>query len=82
MRDDLLRRLVAGTPQVDARSIDERRENVAGAFGMVPGADVAGLRVVLVDDVFTTGSTLDAAAGALKRGGARSVHALAFAREQ
>ena len=82
VRDDLLRRLVAGTPQVDARSIDERRANVAGAFGLAPGADVSGLRVVLVDDVLTTGSTLDATAGALKRGGARSVHALAFAREQ
>ncbi|MCH8973572.1 MAG: ComF family protein [Chloroflexi bacterium] len=82
MRDDLLRRLVAGTPQVDAGSIDERRANVDGAFGLAPGASVAGLRIVLVDDVLTTGSTLDAAAGALKRGGARSVHALAFAREQ
>ena len=82
VRDDLLRRLVAGTPQVDAGSIDERRENVAGAFGLAPGAKVAGLRVVLVDDVLTTGSTLEAAAGVLKRGGARSVHALAFAREQ
>ncbi|MCH8199807.1 MAG: ComF family protein [Chloroflexi bacterium] len=82
VRDDLLRRLVAGTPQVDAGSIDERRANVDGAFGLAPGASVAGLRIVLVDDVLTTGSTLDAAAGALKRGGARSVHALAFAREQ
>ena len=82
VRDDLLRRLVAGTPQVDAGSIDERRANVAGAFGLAPGATVTGLRVVLVDDVLTTGSTLEAAASALKRGGARSVHALAFAREQ
>ncbi len=82
VRDDLLQRLVASTPQVDAGSIDERRANVDGAFGLAPGAEIAGLRVVLVDDVLTTGSTLEAAAGVLKRGGARSVHALAFAREQ
>ncbi len=82
VRDDLLLRPVAGAPQVDAGTIDERRANVAGAFGLAPGAGVAGLRVVLVDDVLTTGSTLDAAASALRRGGARSVHALAFAREQ
>ena len=82
VREDVLQRLVAGTPQVDAATIDERRRNVAGAFALAPGADVAGLEVVLVDDVLTTGSTLDAAAGVLKRGGARSVRALAFAREQ
>jgi predicted amidophosphoribosyltransferase len=40
----------------------------------VPGA------VALVDDVYTTGATADAAARELKRRGARSVHAVAFAR--
>ena len=80
VREDVLVRLVAGTPQVDAATIDERRRNVAGAFGLASGADLARLDVVLVDDVLTTGSTLDSAAGALKRGGARSVYAVAFAR--
>jgi predicted amidophosphoribosyltransferase len=54
---------------------------VSGAFAAVPGA-VAGLDLVLVDDVVTTGATADAAASALKRGGARSVTVVALARAE
>jgi predicted amidophosphoribosyltransferase len=54
-----------------------RATNVRGSFNArdaVPGA------VALVDDVYTTGATADAAARELKRRGARAVHAVAFAR--
>lgn len=60
----------------------ERQDNVRGAF-VVPEAlriAVAGCRVLLVDDVYTTGATVRAAAAALKRGGAREVDVLTFAR--
>jgi predicted amidophosphoribosyltransferase len=55
----------------------ERRRNVAGAFSS--GARVP-TRVVLVDDVYTTGATVDAAASALRKGGARRVEIVTFAR--
>lgn len=57
----------------------ERRKNVAGAF-VCAGRGLRGKRVVLVDDVCTTGSTLEACSIALKAGGARSVWALTVAR--
>ena len=57
-------------------SLAERRQNVRGAFtALRPPA-----RVVLVDDVYTTGATVGAAATALRAAGARSVHAVTFAR--
>jgi ComF family protein len=57
----------------------QRRENVRGAF-RCSGSSLAGGHVLLVDDVCTTGSTLEACAVALKVGGARSVRALTLAR--
>lgn len=59
----------------------ERRLNVRGAFAVVPAraATVAGRRVLLVDDVITTGATCGAAARALRRAGAASVDVLALA---
>ena len=58
----------------------ERMENLAGAFRLRPGSNVQDLRVLLVDDVLTTGSTLSECALVLKKGGALSVHAATAAR--
>lgn len=75
-----LRRYRAAPSQARAASAEERRANVAGAF-LCPPSSLEGKRVVLVDDVCTTGATLDAAARALKAAGARSVWGLTLARE-
>jgi competence protein ComFC len=58
----------------------ERMENLRGAFRLRRNTDVRGLRVLLVDDVLTTGSTLSECARTLKSGGARTVYAATAAR--
>lgn len=58
----------------------QRRDNMRGAFAVTQRGAVAGKHVVIVDDVMTTGHTLDALADCLKRHGAARVTALAFAR--
>lgn len=70
------------TAQQVGLTADQRDRNVRGAF-RVPvehKAEVAGRRVLLVDDVYTTGATVRAATRALIRGGAVAVDVLTFAR--
>ena len=57
-----------------------RHRNVADAFAVFPGLDLAGLVVTLVDDVATTGATLNACAVVLLEAGAKAVNALTLAR--
>lgn len=91
----LLRRRSFTVPQVDLPA-DRRRRNVVDAFELaknrpgiffdppvpknIPGLLFAGLVLVLVDDVMTTGATLEACARVLKQAGAREVRALTAAR--
>ena len=60
----------------------ERWESVRGAFAIRAGKRVDKLRVLLVDDVMTTGATLDACARALRKAGAKSVIGLTVARAE
>lgn len=72
-----LRRTRATRPQVGLGAVD-RVENVRGAFE-VRGRGVAGKRVLLIDDVRTTGATFAEASAALLAGGAGAVRTLALA---
>ncbi len=79
----LERGLVKGrhtAPQARAADLAARRANVRDAFEASPEV-VSGRRVLLIDDVCTSGSTLDAAARALKSAGASAVYGLTLARE-
>jgi len=67
-------------PDKHILSLAERWESVRGAFATRPGSQVDNLRVLLIDDVMTTGATLDACALALRQAGARSVIGLTVAR--
>ncbi len=57
-----------------------RRRNIAGAFRARTRIDLRGQRVLLIDDVFTTGATASACALALKKAGAKTVSLLTLAR--
>jgi ComF family protein len=73
----LLQRIRHGVPQ-QSLGRDRRRDNLRGAFTALP--QVAGHAVAVVDDVMTTGATLDAVAGALRAAGTARVVNLVVAR--
>jgi len=78
---EALTRVKATRRQVGLR-VEQRRSNVRAAFKVPTTSeiDISGRRVLLIDDVYTTGATVRAAAKALLRGGAAEVNVLTFAR--
>jgi ComF family protein len=58
----------------------ERKDNVKGAFAANRSYDISSARILLVDDVITTGATCDSAARALLKAGAAEVYAMSVAR--
>ena len=70
---------ITGTQSQQSTEAD-RRANVKGAYRALTGLDLTGKRVVLVDDVVTTGSTLAECAACLHSAGAAAVVGLTFAR--
>lgn len=69
------------THQQARLNANARQANVQGAFAASPAAAVHGARIILVDDVLTTGATLGSCAAALVAAGAASVAAVTLARE-
>ncbi len=76
---DTLVRTRSTEPQINL-SAQERRMNVNGAFAVTRPDRVAGKRILLLDDVMTTGSTMDECAKELKKAGAETVVAAMIAR--
>jgi ComF family protein len=79
MLPDALVRTRRTEPQIEL-SAAERRSNVKGAFSVKRSGDIAGKRVLLLDDVMTTGSTMNECAGELKKSGVNRVIAVTIAR--
>ncbi len=71
---------VRRTADQNRLSPEERRKNVHQAFALRPGTSAAGLAVLLVDDVLTTGSTASECARVLMEAGAKAVHVATLAR--
>ncbi len=78
--DDCLIRQRHTPPQVRTSTVEERWHNIATAF-VCRDSRLQGKQVLLIDDVSTSGATLDACAAALKASGAISVWGLVMARE-
>lgn len=68
------------TPPQTRLAEEDRRKNIRGAFAVAGEIAVAGKRLLLVDDVYTSGATVNECSRILKRGGAREVFVLTLAR--
>lgn len=75
----LLRKILHNSPQ-SLRRRGERATNVAGAYAVHPRAELSGRTVLLVDDVCTTGATLNECAKMLKFSGAKAVFCVVLAK--
>ena len=79
MRVDVLKRIKNTSPQTEISDRRARRENIKNAFACARPEAVKGKTIILVDDVATTGATLNECGRALRQSGARSVIAFVVA---
>lgn len=77
---DVLIKIKKVPPQVELNK-KEREENVKNAFELKNPQKILGRKIFLVDDIYTTGATMEECANVLKKGGAKEVWGIAIARE-
>ena len=82
----MLKRTKFNTPQVEIPDWQTRKENISGVFEITPdflNEEVGGWKIkkiILVDDVSTSGATLEEAAGILNRAGIKEIYGLVVAK--
>lgn len=81
MRNDILFKIKKTKPQMELKG-KERFENIKGAFEIKNPEEIRGRKILLIDDVYTTGATMEEAARILKNFGAKEVWGLVLAREE
>lgn len=79
-RTDILRRVATGVASQTQLHREERFANAADSYRLAKPAAIQGNRVLLIDDVMTTGATLNVCAGSLLKAGASSVSCLVLSR--
>ena len=77
-----LKKIRHTNPQSHLTDSSARRANALGAYALLSGAEVAGLRLILVDDVVTSGSTLGECARVLATGGTEAIFCLTLAQSK
>lgn len=77
---DILKRVRKAKPQAEIKERDLRLANISGQFICPDNSKIKGAKIILVDDVCTSGATLNECAKVLKANGAREVSALVIAR--
>ncbi len=75
----LLRKIRHNPAQSGIREAARRKENVRGVYRVLPGREIQGKRILLLDDILTTGATAGEAARVLKEAGAKEVHCAVMA---
>lgn len=78
--EQTLEKIRATAVQSQTGEDEARKANVQGAYRTLPGLNLTGKRIILIDDVATSGATLSECASALRQAGASSVLGLTFAR--
>ena len=79
-KPEVLKKIKDVFPQAECRSRRERLENIRDSIGVNPDFDFHGKNILLIDDVSTTGATLNEAARVLKKAGAAKIYAAVVAR--